>query len=98
MTRVSCVVIGCKCTTGKSTTSEWICQKHWATVPKGARRRLQRNKRWIRREIRRNQLVTEPWKLKPGSRARIKAIRMWALHETLWQRCKRAAIERAVGL
>jgi len=103
MKRLNCCVPFCRRTRGirKGETelpSEWICGPHWAAVPKSVKRRKRLNARFIRREILRQPLVCEYWKLPPGSPARIKAFHMWGVAEALWQRCKRAAIEAAGGI
>lgn len=48
--RVQCCVIGCRRTTKAGQGyDEWICAKHWPTVPKALRARYARAKRLRRR-------------------------------------------------
>lgn len=96
--RLRCCVPGCNRTKQCDGATEWICGKHWAVVSRRQRGRLADNRRYIRRACRLEPLSREFWKLPPGSPARIKAVRMWDLHDAIWTRCKAEAIERAVGL
>jgi hypothetical protein len=38
------------------------------------------------------------WRLLPGSPARLSAVAMWRRVDAAWERCKRQAIERSLGL
>lgn len=103
--RIPCVVPFCrrskKATLGVTyftDTPEWICGDHWRLVPKKARDVKNRSARELRREIGRNPLVAEYWKMPPGSPERLKAVRLWRVHDRIWNRCKRIAIERAGGI
>lgn len=98
MTRVACCVPYCRRTRKPSGFMEWICSKHWAGVSRRTKQRKKANSRFVRRELRRNPMAAEYWKLPPGSQARIKAVRMWGLADAIWNDCKREAIERAAGL
>jgi hypothetical protein len=94
--RLRCCVPFCRRTTKPG--GEWICGVHWPMVSKRTKRRKVVHARFVRREVRRNPKVREYWKLPPGSKARIKAVVMWRLSDAIWARCKREAIERAMGL
>ncbi|GLK85698.1 hypothetical protein [Ancylobacter defluvii] len=101
--RLACCVPFCRRTRGvrKGETglpSEWICGPHWAGVPRALKRRKSLNFRFIRREMRRQPLASQWWRLPPGSAERIKAIGMWRVAGAIWDRCKRAAIEAAGGI
>lgn len=96
--RVACCVPFCRRTRKPDGYPEWICGKHWRMVRKRTRTRMKLMNRIVRREIRRNPLVSTYWKMKPGSRERISALRTFGLMVAVWQRCKREAIERAAGL
>lgn len=96
--RVPCCVPFCRRTTARGHFREWICPKHWPAVSRRTKARKSANARFIRRELRRNPLAAEYWKLPPGSKERVKAVRMWRLADAIWERCKAEAIERAMGI
>lgn len=97
--RLRCCVPHCRRTRkAGGAGDEWICGVHWPMVSKRTKLFRRLHGRFVRREVRRNPKVLEYWKMKPGSPARIRAVRMWGLSRLLWQRCKREAIERAAGL
>jgi hypothetical protein len=101
--RMGCCVPFCKRTRGlrKGETQlpkDWICGPHWAGVPRRTKRRLTLSARFIRRELRRQPMANSYWLMTPGSPERIRAVRMWHLHERMWERCKRHAIEGAAGI
>lgn len=81
--RIACCVPGCRATRGDrkgdplSDGMEWICSRHWATVPT----KLKRWRAAAKRLKRRGQVD-----------------RAWRINRWLWRECKRAAIERAMGL
>lgn len=77
--------------------SEWICGEHWRGVSARAKQQKNRNARFIRREMRRNPLANQYWKLPPGPE-RTKFVEMWELHRKIWVRCRAEAIESAVGI
>lgn len=91
--RLTCCVPFCR-RTRKPGPSEWICSVHWPMVSTTTRRRKAKVYRMYRREFGR-----EPyWTFPAGSRERIRAVRLDRLCGKIWDRCKREAIERAVGL
>lgn len=96
--RLPCCVPFCRRTIGADKGySEWICPKHWRVVPPEARAAYalaRRRARWI---IARKPIYREYWRLLPGSPARLSAVAMWRRVDTAWERCKRQAIERALG-
>lgn len=103
--RLCCCVPFCRWTRGQRKgkppirpDEEWICGPHWAAVPARLKHRKRLHRRFVRRELRRQPLAAEWWKLPSGSPERIKAICMWALSRTIWRRCMRAAIEAAGGI
>jgi hypothetical protein len=90
--RSPCCVPGCRRTTKGS--HEWVCGNHWPAVPKAWRRRLA----LIRRRYRK-QFGDNAWHVYPaGSPDRLAAVRLYRLWDKMWDRCKRAAIERALGI
>lgn len=91
--RVPCCVPGCRRST-KLVTREWICGKHWVAVPKSWRRRLSLIVRRYHKRFGDN-----GWHVYPaGSPDRLEAVRLTRLWRLMWERCKRAAIERAMGI
>ena len=97
MIRTPSCVFGCRCST-KPPQDEWICEKHWKTVPRSVKARFNATKRLIRRMLRRNPLYAEWWKFPPGSSRRFAGIALWKRHERAWSACKEAANDAAVGL
>lgn len=95
--RLSCCVPFCRRTTGRKH-SEWICGKHWQCVPLATRAAFSAERRKARKAITRNPLVCEYWKMPPGSPERLEAVAMWRALDAAWEVCRRAAIERAVGV
>jgi len=95
---VACCVPYCRRARKANGSAEWICSVHWPMVSKRTKRRRALQRRFTRREVRRNPMVREYWKMKAGSPERIRAVRMWQLADQLWDRCKREVIEAAAGL
>lgn len=99
--RLQCVVPGCSRTRGQRKGEppiregeEWVCGHHWALVPAFLRRRRSRLKHLYRRAY-----GGEPyWRFSAGSAPRVAAVRLDRMLRQSWALCKRAAIERAVGL
>src|SRR5262249_21584816 len=91
--RTYCCVPYCRHTSRKFT-SEWICGEHWRGVPKASRRRLSMVRRRYRRRFGDNGF----WEYPAGSPDRLPAVRLDRLWRWCWERCKRIAIERGVGL
>lgn len=96
--RLKCVVPFCRRTRKKNGHSEWICSVHWPMVSQRTRRRKVENSRFIRRELRRNPMASEYWRMKPGSPERLKAVAMWKVSDSIWLKCKQEAIEVAAGI
>jgi hypothetical protein len=95
--RIPCCVPFCRRTADAAKfkgCTEIICGKHWRTAPRTWRRRYSRLYRRHRQLCGRGQF----WDLEPGTPARKEAVRLCQLLGTLWEWCKRAAIERAAGL
>jgi len=97
--RTRCCVPFCRRTRGirKGETelpSEWVCGEHWSAVPKRERRRLSRAYRWYTKRFGNNAY----WSYPPGTPDRIGALRYSRHWQQCWERCKRAAIEMAVGI
>lgn len=76
---------------------EWICGKHWVSVPKDARRVYSRVWRRLDKEIAREPLYREWWRLPKGD-PRMAAKALWERQARIWRRCKAIAIERALGI
>ena len=95
--RTRCCVIGCRRTTAKPH-AEWICAKHWKTVPRQTKADYAAEKRQVRRILARKPVYAEWWKMPPGSSGRLAALGMWRRLDAVWARCKEAATEAAVGL
>lgn len=93
--RCSCLVPGCNHTKRfERPDIEWVCADHWRLVPPWLRRRKSRLFARYRRLF-----GDEPfWKFPPGSERRLAAVRMNRLLEAVWRICRRAAIERSMGL
>lgn len=98
--RVPCVVPFCKrtCSADKGW-AEFICQTHWPMVSKQTKRRRRlADKASARADMRFNQTCmrrgVSQWT--SSEEARIEAARRLA--RALWERCKREAIERALGI
>jgi hypothetical protein len=64
---------------------QWICAAHWRPVPKRMRQALSRARNWF---------GGEPYRRKGSPKLRRNRRAYWRL----WERCKRAAIERAMGI
>lgn len=93
--RISCCVPFCRRTCRNDEGYvEHLCGKHWRLADKHLRRR--RGK--IERRYRRRFGNTGFWEYPAGSSERIEAVRLWRLLDRLWERCKKQAIERAVGI
>jgi hypothetical protein len=95
--RIPCVVPYCRRTADATKfegCDEIICGKHWRMAPASWRRRHSRMFRTYRRRFGNSGY----WEFPAGSPQRIDAVRLHRLCETLWQRCKRAAIEAAAGI
>lgn len=99
--RVSCIVPGCSRTRGQRKGEppirlgeEWICGEHWRLVPTFLRRRKSR----LAQRYRRRFGDAPFWRYPAGSPNRIEAAKLDRMLRTAWAICKRAAIERAVGL
>lgn len=97
MDRVPCLVPFCRCST-RENQKEWICQKHWSQVPRHTRSAFNLTKKRIRRVIRFKPEYCAYWHMKPGSPARLAACRMWNRYDQAWAKCKKQAIEKAVGI
>ncbi len=96
-TRQSCCVPYCR-RTCKPFHHEWICAIHWRMVSREAKRALRLTWRRARKVVARKPQYREYWTLPPGSPARLSAVAVWRRCEQAFERCKREAIERAVGL
>ncbi|WP_148043652.1 hypothetical protein [Paracoccus methylarcula] len=99
MTRLTCIVPGCRRTRGQRkgeppirVDEEWICGEHWPTIPVFLRRRKQKLAARYRRAFGDNHFSAYP----PGSQKRIEARRLSLAFWKAWNICKRAAIERAM--
>lgn len=95
--RLSCCVPHCRRTTAEEC-REWICGKHWPLVPRALRGEWSRAKRRARRIVARKPEYREWWTLKAGSSDRLAAVALWRRLDSIWDRCKVAAIEKAVGI
>jgi len=96
--RINCCVPFCRRTRTDIGFAEWICQPHWRLVPK----QLKRRKRLAERIEQRASAIAADAFSKHGSRgsrrliARANATKRLKL--AAWVRCKRTAIERALGI
>lgn len=93
--RLSCCVPFCNrsCRNDKNY-SEFLCAKHWPTVPCHLRRRHSKMARMRRRLFGDNSY----WTYKAGSPERLKCVRLDRICGKAWAQCKVAAIERAAGI
>lgn len=91
--RIKCLVPFCR-RTRKPDCTEWICGVHWKMVSAVSRRRKSKVFRCYRRRFGNYAF----WKFPAGSPQRIEAVRLDRLCSKVWDRCKRQAIERAVGI
>ncbi|NTF54900.1 hypothetical protein G6L12_08330 [Agrobacterium rhizogenes] len=100
--RISCCVPFCRRTISKDklaeTHNEWICQKHWAMVPKSLKRRKRVTEQlWERSNDRfLDQVRAQECGFTWPQHGRVMAARDLAVK--IWERCKAAAIERAAGI
>lgn len=99
--RLNCIVPGCRHTRGQrkgepplTENQWWVCGTHWPLVPKYLRRRMS----WLRNRYRRRFGNTPFWEFKAGSEQRLEAVRLDRLWSKAEEKCKRAAIERGVGI
>ncbi|WP_018266476.1 hypothetical protein [Methylosinus sp. LW4] len=96
--RLPCCVPFCRRTIGADKGySEWVCPKHWRLVSRETRAAYALARRRARRIIARKPIYREYWRLPAGSPARLSAVAMWRRVDSVWERCKRQAIERALG-
>lgn len=77
---------------------EWLCQKHWALVPRSTKAAYRTAKKRARAVLRRKPEYREYWTFPAGSPGRLSAVRMWRRLDQAWDNCKREAIERAAGI
>lgn len=99
--RVCCCVPFCRRTIAAAKLAphiDWVCQLHWALVPRKLKRAYRADRARCRRIVRRRPIYREYWKLPGGSPQRLRAIAMWRRLDQAWANCKLAAIERAAGI
>lgn len=101
VTRLHCLVPGCRRTRGQRKgepplrdDEEWVCGPHWTAVPRFLRQRQSR----LRRRYRHAFGDTPYWGFPGGSPKRLASLRLDRLIASAWKLCKRAVIERGVGL
>lgn len=96
--RITCCVPYCRRTCRNDANfSEWICGKHWSLVSKTTKRRRRLADRAKARAFRRS----DQHYLEQGGLTESQINRALAAAEVsraLWRRCKREAIEKAVGI
>jgi hypothetical protein len=94
--RIRCCVPFCRRTADaeKFKGQQIICGKHWRLASPTLRKRHRRIVRMYRQRFGENGY----WHYLPGSEKRVECVRVGRLCDALWERCKREAIERAVGL
>lgn len=93
MIRISCQVPFCTHTIGArkgdiepiTPTTQWICRDHWMAIPKKMRTAHSRAWNWDH---------GKPYRRKGSPLTRNNDSASWRI----WRRCKRAAIERAMGV
>jgi len=91
--RVRCQVPFCNHTIGPrkddtdplTPTTQWVCREHWMAIPKKMRQAHSRAWNWDH---------AKPYRRKGSPLMRDNDAASWRV----WKRCKRAAIERAMGL
>ena len=96
--RIPCCVPFCRRTRKPDQYDQWICGVHWRLVPMAIKAEYRRDRRRARRILNRRPEYREYWKLKPGSPERLRAVAMWGRLSQVWAKCKRVAIERALGI
>ncbi|TIN80719.1 MAG: hypothetical protein E5Y09_02530 [Mesorhizobium sp.] len=93
--RVHCCVPFCRRTCkGDPSRHEWVCGIHWRCVSTTLRRRKSRLFRRYRHLFADQHFSVFP----AGSIRRLHAVKLDRLCDKAWERCKRAAIERAAGI
>lgn len=92
--RLPCCIVGCRSTFADDGSSEIICGKHWRLAPAKWRRQVT-----VLRRRYRNLCGDGGWTDFPaGSPKRLEAVRLFRLFHSAWDRCKRRASQRAMGL
>lgn len=99
--RLNCIVPGCRHTRGRRKGEppildgeEWICGDHWKAVPAFMRRR----KTLVGRRYRCRFGNTQWWEFPAGSPERLQAVRLDRMRRMAWRLCRRAAVERGLGI
>lgn len=94
--RLCCAVPFCRSTTGKPY-SEWVCAKHWRLVPKKVKAFRRRADAAGKRAGERRDALTgmDDHRYADAMLALFKAR---SRQQRAWERCKRAAIERGMGI
>lgn len=92
--RLPCAIPGCRLTFADDGSEEIICGKHWRLAPAKWRRQVT----LLRRRYRAICGDSSYWDFPPGSRGRMEGFRVYRLFLKAWSRCKRRAIEKAMGL
>lgn len=92
--RTACLVPGCNCGTRQDVGREWICGRHWRTIPSAVKRPLFDT----RRQYRKRHGDVPYWQMPAGSLKRMDAIRLHDEWWAAWSRVKTHAIERALGI
>lgn len=92
--RLPCCVPFCRRTRRKDNFTDWICREHWVTVPRTYRRRWQQLERHYKRRFAGQACYVFP----PGSPRRLDSVKLDRLCRRAWERCRRAAIETAMGV
>lgn len=94
-TRLSCCVPYCRRTRhNREGFSEWICGDHWRGVPPLLRKRKAKLFRLYRRRYGDKSF----WGYPAGSPHRLAAVKLDRICGKAWEACRKAAIERAVGI
>jgi hypothetical protein len=92
--RVACCVPFCRRTFKAEGQTEVICGDHWRAIPI----RYRRLKSLSGRRYRALCGDKGYWEFPPGSPQRMKGHRLARQCEFFWERCKREAINRAMGI
>lgn len=96
--RVPCCVPHCRRTRKPGGGQFWICGIHWRFVPMAVKAEYRLVRKRTLRILDRRPQYRDYWKLPPGSPQRLRAHAMWMRVDQVLEKCKRAAIERAMGI
>jgi hypothetical protein len=92
--RLPCAIPGCQRTFKPEGSTEIICGAHWKLAPAHKRRRVA----LLRTRHRRLCGDGGFWQFPAGSPKRLEGARLERMFRAAWAACKKAAIDRAMGI